>query len=68
MTPQEIGRRLKQLREERGQSKMFVARKLGMPYSTYCSYEYGIRSPNDRAKIQIAEHFGLTVGELFFAE
>lgn len=63
-----IGERLRDLREDRGQSKRFVAKSVGLSYRTICAYEYGERVPNDTAKVKLAEHFGTSVESIFFAE
>ena len=68
MDARKIGQRLKELRENRGQSKRFVAKTVGIPYRTYCSYEYSERIPNDENKIKLAAHFEQTVESIFFAE
>lgn len=68
MTKEQIGERLKSMREERGMTKRFVAKKTKLPYRTYCSYEYGERIPSDQNKVVLADFFGTTVGDLFFAE
>ena len=67
MVNEEIGKRLTEMREERGQTKRTVAKRIGIPYRTYCSYEYGERNPSDSAKVRIAEYFGVTVETLFYA-
>ena len=68
MTKEQIGERLRSMREERGMTKRFVSKKTGIRYRTFCSYEYGERIPSDQNKVILAEFFGTTVGELFFAE
>lgn len=67
MKATEIGQRLRKLREDRGQTMTFVARQLGISYSTLCAYEYGIHVPRDKVKVKIANYYGVTVGELFYA-
>lgn len=66
MNAKEIGNRLRTLREERGQSKTYVSRKIGISYSALCSYEYGERVPGDEVKIKLASYYGVSVEELFF--
>lgn len=63
-----IGERLRGLREDRGQSKRYVAKSVGMSYRAICAYEYGERIPNDAAKVKLAEHFDTSVESIFFAE
>ena len=62
-----IGERLRDLREDRGQSKRFVAKAIGVSYRTICAYEYGERIPIDSIKVKLAEHFGVSVESIFFA-
>ncbi len=63
-----IGQRIRRLREEKRQTKRYVAKQLGISYSALCQFEYGIMVPGDDLKMQIAKYFGTTVGKLFFAE
>ena len=59
----------KLLRELRGiRTKIGVSRELGIPYSTYCSYESGTRCPNGRTKKLIADYFGRSVESIFFEQ
>lgn len=62
------GIRLTSLRKERGQTRTYMAQRLGVPYSTLTAYESGARTPPDRMKIRLAEYFGMPVGELFFPD
>ena len=63
-----IGERLRGLREDRGQSKRYVAKSVGMSYRAICAYEYGERIPNDAAKVKLAKHFEVPVESIFFAD
>lgn len=55
------------LRKLRGsKSQQEVADSLGISKSAWNMYESGNRVPRDELKIKIAEHFGITVGEIFF--
>lgn len=56
--------RMKELRKEYGLSMMEVAKRLGMPYTTYVNYEKGHREPNSETLIQIADFFHVTVDYL----
>lgn len=67
MNKTDIGNRLRELRESRGQTKRFVARQLGISYSSLCSYEYGERVPGDEVKIKLSEFYGVPIGQLFFS-
>ena len=68
MDKKKIGKRLTKLREEKGQSKAFVAKALGLPYRTYCAYEYGERIPSDQNKILLARYYGAPVESIFYAD
>lgn len=41
-----IGEKIKLLREEKGWTKTYVAKHLGLKPQTYSNYEYGIREPD----------------------
>ena len=68
MNRQEMGKRLEAIRKERGQSKAHVSRMTGCSYSAICSYEAGRRSPSDDVKVKLADHFGVSVGSLFYCD
>ena len=68
MDAKKIGERLKELRESLGQSKRYVAKAIGISYSGYCQYEYGLKIPGDETKIKISSYFGVPVGRLFYSE
>lgn len=55
---------LRQLRGDRTQSE--IAEALGIPTTTYASYEQGKRIPKDRMKSVIADFFDTTVAAIFF--
>lgn len=61
----EIGNRLRELRGERTLQE--VADLIGTAVSTIGMYERGERVPGDAQKIQLAELYGKTVQEIFFA-
>lgn len=67
MDAKKIGERIRGLRENSGQTKRFIAKKLGCSYSAVCSWEYGERIPSDQMKKKIADHFGCSVS-IFFAD
>lgn len=48
-------------------SKHEMARLLDMPYSTYAMIETGHRFPRKELALKLANHFGVTIDELFFA-
>ena len=63
-----IGKRLTALRKNLGQSRAYVARKIGVSYSAMVTYEKSIHIPGDRVKIALANYYGVTVEELFFTD
>ena len=67
MNSKAIGQRLVKLRKELGQSRAYVARKLGISYSAMCAYESGIHIPKDDLKLVLASYYGVSVEYLFFA-
>lgn len=62
---EKAGKRLRELRGIRTRSG--VSRQTGIPYSTLQSYEDGTREPTGPAKEKLAEYYGVTVEEIFFA-
>lgn len=56
-----LGNRLKEEREKRGWSQVFVAKKLGLKRSsTYANWEYGIREPDVETIKALADLFELS--------
>lgn len=68
MDATKIGQRLRKLREDRGQTKSYVAKQIDIPYRTMCAYEYGERIPCDEVKMKLAKYYNTTVGSIFFEE
>ena len=62
---QAIGLRLKKLRGERSQAE--VADALKVTPMAISQYERGERIPNDVMKLKIAEYYGVSVSDIFFA-
>lgn len=60
----EISERITALREQRGWSKTYVAKKLGLNLSTYANYEYGNREPDISTLPKIADLFNVTTDYL----
>jgi len=60
-----IGRRLVTLRGNMPRSD--VAKSVNITYSALTNYENGVRVPRDEVKIALAQFYGKTVGEIFFA-
>ena len=67
MHSKSIGKILRELREERGQTKKFVSRKIGKSYASVCAWESGDRFPNDEAKVLLAKHYGVPI-TIFFPD
>lgn len=65
MNPQEIGKKLIELRGEKSQSE--VAEALGISKSALSMYEQGERIPRDNIKIRISKYYATPVQTLFFA-
>lgn len=62
--PKVVGERLRKLRGCR--TGTGVAKELGISYSAWTKYEYGVRTPNAKAKKLIAEYFGVSEESIFF--
>lgn len=59
----------KRLRELRGiRTRRGVCRILDIPYSTLQSYEDGTRTPPGSVKQKLADYYGASVEEIFFAD
>lgn len=56
--------KMKKLRGDRSMHQM--ARELDIPYSTYAMIEAGHRFPRKELALKLANHFKVTVDELFF--
>lgn len=53
--------KLESLRKSKGYTMKETASKLGMPYTTYVSYEKGDREPNSEVLIKLADFYSTTV-------
>ncbi|MBR1833481.1 MAG: helix-turn-helix transcriptional regulator [Ruminiclostridium sp.] len=56
--------RVKELREEKGLNMRQTAISLGIPYTTYISYEKGEREPNSEMLISLADFFNCSIDYL----
>ena len=63
--PKEIGERLRAIRGIRPRTK--VADEMGISRSALAKYEAGLRVPRGDVKKVIAEYYGKTVEEIFYA-
>lgn len=61
-----IADRLTSLRKENGESREDVANAIGVSVSAISMYENGERVPRDCIKIKLAEHYGVSVQDIFF--
>ena len=58
--------RMRELRGNKSQAQ--VAEALGIPASTYASYEQGKREPKDSMKRKIADYYKRSVQFIFFSD
>lgn len=58
--------KMAKLRGDRSLHRM--AKELNIPYSTYAMIESGHRFPRKELAMKLANFFGVTVDELFFAK
>lgn len=61
------GEKLRCLRLERGETLEDTAKAVGLQASAISNYENETRMPRDEHKVTLANHFGLSVQEIFFA-
>ena len=59
------GQKMRELRGKK--TKEEVAKAIRVTFSSYVKYERDERVPRDEVKIRIADYFGSTVSEIFFA-
>ena len=59
------GKRLVELRGQRSQAE--VAKSIGIATSTLAMYETERRIPRDAIKIALANYYGVSVQDIFFA-
>lgn len=63
-----IGRRIKEIRHEKGLTQAQFADLLGISTSTVAMYEVGERMPRDEIKKKIADAAGSKVDPIFFGD
>lgn len=62
-------KKMKEAREKLGLSQKQIAKKLNMPVSSYAMIEAGHRkNPHRIVQKKIADYYGYTIDELFFAD
>lgn len=59
---------LTNLRESKHLTKAELAEKLGISPSAVSAYELGTRIPRDEVKIRIADFYGVSVMDIFYAQ
>lgn len=67
MNPVLIGEKLTNLRVESKKSREQVAVAIGCSASAVAMYETGKRIPRDDVKLKLAELYGVSIEEIFFA-
>lgn len=58
------GEKMRKLRGKK--PRRFVAKEIGVSYSSYMKYERNERRPGDDVKKKIAKFFGVSVESIFF--
>lgn len=66
INPVAVGQKIAELRNNRQESREDAAKALNISASALAMYEQGNRIPRDNIKIRIADHYGVTVGDIFF--
>ena len=59
-----FGDNLRRIREEKGVSMKKAAADMGIPYTTYLSYEYGRREPSIEMLLKLSDYFQVSTDEL----
>lgn len=65
VTAKETGERLRKLRASRRQAD--VAEAVGITTMAISQYEKGLRIPQDRIKVRLANYYNVSVESIFFA-
>lgn len=68
MNREENGKKLMELRTQRGMSRAAVAREIGVTEAAVQYYETGQRGPRDEIKVKLANLFGVSVLDLFYTD
>ena len=68
LNKEDIGSKLRDLRQALGMSLLEVSGKVGITISALAMYERGERLPRDEVKVRLARFYNRTVGEIFFGE
>lgn len=65
VTAKETGERLRKLRASKRQAD--VAEAVGITTMAISQYEKGLRIPQDRIKVRLANYYNVSVESIFFA-
>ena len=66
MNPLAIAEKLKQLRGDKTLEAVSI--DTGLSVSALSNYEQGIRIPRDEVKVTLAQYYGMSVQDIFFAD
>lgn len=67
-TTNDIADKMKNARIKSGKTQQEVADAVGIKQNTLANYEAGVRVPRDSTKQKLADYYGISVQELFFAQ
>lgn len=68
MNRKDSGKKIMDLRAQRGMSRATLAREIGVSEAAVQYYETGQRGPRDDIKVKIANLFGVSVMDIFYAD
>lgn len=60
-----IGRRIRELRKERGWTQQELAERIGLKQKDVCTWENGVRIPTIPSLSKIAKAFGISIFEFW---
>lgn len=66
MNKERIASKLRELRGDRSREEVAIA--VGVTASAISMYECGARVPHDTIKVRLANYFGSSVQDIFYAE
>ena len=68
MNRKDSGKKIMDLRAQCGMSRATLAREIGVSEAAVQYYETGQRGPRDDIKVKIANLFGVSVMDIFYAD
>ncbi|MCI5679700.1 MAG: helix-turn-helix transcriptional regulator [Bacteroidales bacterium] len=68
MDKTKAGKRLRELRIERGETLEYASAAIGISRSALAMYELGERAPRDEVKVKLSKYYGKGIEEIFFAD